>query len=238
MPDSILFMPGLLCDARLWRDQLAALAPITHAIVADLTQDDSLDGMANRALAAMPGRFALCGLSMGGYAALALMRLAPDRVTRLCLMDTSARADSPEQSRRRRGLIATVRRNPSQTTRFRGVTPRLLPMLIHPDRLSDTALTQDVIGMAERVGQMAFLRQQTAILARPDSRPDLPAIAVPTMVAAGAQDALTPPSDAEEMASLIPGAQLRIIPNCGHLAPMERPNEVSAILDQWLKLRL
>ena len=177
--------------------------------MADLTQDDSLDDMAHRALAAMPGRFALCGLSMGGYAALALMRLAPDRVTRLCLMDTSARADSPEQSRRRRGLIATVARNPTQTAKFRGVTPRLLPMLIHPDRLSDAALTQDVIAMAERVGQAAFLRQQAAILARPDSRPHLPAIAVPTMVAAGAQDALTPPSDAEEMAALIPGAQLR-----------------------------
>jgi pimeloyl-ACP methyl ester carboxylesterase len=238
MPDSILFMPGLLCDARLWRDQIAALAPTTHAIVADLTQDDTLDDMAHRALAAMPGRFALCGLSMGGYAALALMRLAPDRVTRLCLMDTSARADSPEQARRRRGLIATVRRNPTQTARFRGVTPRLLPMLIHPDRLSDTALTQDVIAMAERVGQAAFLRQQAAILARPDSRPDLPGIAIPTMVAAGAEDALTPPSDAEEMAALIPGAQRRIIPHCGHLAPMERSDEVSAILDQWLKLRL
>jgi pimeloyl-ACP methyl ester carboxylesterase len=238
MPDSILFMPGLLCDARLWRDQIATLPRDTHAVVADLTQDDSLDDMAHRALAAMPGRFALCGLSMGGYAALALMRLAADRVTRLCLMDTSARADSSEQSRRRRGLIATVARNPTQTAKFRGVTPRLLPMLIHPDRQSDAALTQDVIAMAERVGQAAFLRQQAAILARPDGRPHLPAIAVPTMVAAGAQDALTPPSDAEEMAALIPGAQLQIIPNCGHLAPMERPHEVSAILNQWLTLRL
>lgn len=111
-------------------------------------------------------------------------------------------------------------------------------MLIHPNRLADTALTQDIIAMAERVGQAAFLRQQAAILARPDSRPHLPAIAVPTMVAVGAQDALTPPSDAEEMATLIPGAQRRIIPNCGHLAPMERPDEVSAILNQWLTLRL
>jgi pimeloyl-ACP methyl ester carboxylesterase len=237
MTDSVLFMPGLLCDARLWRDQIAVIAPVAHAQVADLTQDDSLDGMARRALALMPDRFALCGQSMGGYAALALMRLAPERVTRLCLINTSAQPDSPEQARRRRGLIAMIRRNPQQT-QFRGVTPRLLPMLIHPDRLTDTQLTRDVMDMAERVGREAFLRQQTAILGRPDSRPALAAITVPTLVAVGADDQLTPPSHAEEMAKSIRCAKLHIIPGCGHLAPMERPNEVSAMLSGWIAHRL
>ncbi len=238
MPESVLFMPGLLCDERLWRHQIAALPPGVSAQVADFAQDDSLDAMAARALAAMPGRFALCGLSMGGYAALALMRAAPQRVTRLCLMDTSARPDTPEQSRRRRGLIATVRRAPAGGGQFRGVTPRLLPMLVHPSRLTDTALTQDIMAMAARVGPAAFLRQQAAILARPDSRPHLPAIAVPTLVAVGADDILTPPGDSAEMASLIPGAISRILAHCGHLSPMERPDEVSAMVNDWLLDRL
>ncbi len=239
MPDSaLLLMPGLLCDACLWRDQMPALAPHARVQVADLTLDDTLDAMAHRALATMPARFALCGLSMGGYAALALMRLAPERITRLCLMDTSARPDTPEQARRRRGLMALVQRDPADGTQFRGVTPRLLPTLIHPARLDDRQLAQDVMDMAARVGRAAFLRQQAAILARPDSRPGLPAIAVPTLVAVGADDQLTPPELGAEMAGLIPHATFRAIAGCGHLAPMERPDEVSEMLNEWLAFRL
>lgn len=114
---ALLLFPGLLCDARLWRDQVEALSGSIACIVADCTQDDSLDAMAQRALAAMPGRFAVAGLSMGGYAAMALLRLAPERLTGLCLMDTSARPDTPEQARRRRGMMALVARG----HRFKGV---------------------------------------------------------------------------------------------------------------------
>jgi pimeloyl-ACP methyl ester carboxylesterase len=226
MHENILFLPGLLCDARLWRDQLAAFP---HSVVADLTQDDHVDAMAARALAWMPDRFALCGLSMGGYVALALMRLAPERVTRLCLLDTSARADTHEQSRRRRGLMALTRGN-----KFRGVTPRLLPQLLHPDRLTDTVLCQDVLDMAERVGRDAFLRQQHAILTRPDSRADLGRVAVPTMIGVGDSDILTPPELAAEMAGLIAGARLRVVKQAGHLPPMERPDDTIDILRDWL----
>jgi pimeloyl-ACP methyl ester carboxylesterase len=228
MIEDVLFLPGLLCDARLWRDQTALLP---RAIVADLTLDDSVDAMARRALALMPGRFALCGLSMGGYVALALMRLAPERVTRLCLMDTSARPDTDEQSRRRRGLMAMTRGH-----RFRGVTPKLLPQLLHPDHLADPVLTQDVLDMAERVGRQAFLRQQQAILGRPDSRPDLPGFRLPTLIAAGSDDALTPPALAREMAALIPGATVEIVAKAGHLPPMEQPDDVNDMLRYWLRL--
>ena len=229
MDETLLLMPGLLCDARLWRDQIAALSGRVRPVVADLTADDSLDAMARRALDRVPGRLALCGLSMGGYAALALLRLAPQRVTRLCLMDTTARPDTPAQTRRRRGLMALTR-----VGRFHGVTPRLLPQLLHPDHLSDSSLCAEIIAMAERVGRDAFLRQQRAILNRPDSRPDLPRIGVPTLVAVGSHDMLTPPEVAEETAERIPGAVLRVIPGAGHLSPLEAPASVTELLRQWL----
>ncbi len=224
----LLLLPGLLCDGRLWRDQVAALAPPARAVVADLTLDDSLGAMAERALAAAPPRFALCALSMGGYVAFEILRRAPDRVTRLALLDTSARPDTPEQARRRRGLMALARAGT-----FRGVTPRLLPQLLHPRTLAGP-LAGEVAAMAERVGRDAFLRQQAAILGRPDSRPDLPRIAVPTLVAVGEADALTPPDRAAEIAGLIPGAQLMVLPGCGHLPPMEDPAAVAALLAGWL----
>ena len=228
MSDPILFLPGLLCDERLWRDQLPHFP---GSVVADLTQDSLIDDMAARALGLLPGRFAVCGLSMGGYVAQAIMRLAPSRVTRLALLDTSARPDTPEQSRRRRGLMAMTRGN-----RFRGVTPKLLPQLLHPDRLSDQSLCQDVLDMAERVGRDAFLRQQQAILSRIDSRPFLAQITCPTLVGVGAADALTPPAMAEEIASLIPAANLVQFSLCGHLPPMERPDDVNEILRNWLDI--
>lgn len=224
----LLLLPGLLCDARLWRDQVAALAPLAAPLVADLTLDDSIEKMASRAIAAIDGPFAVAGLSMGGYVALEVMRQAGGRVTRLCLLDTGARADTEEQKRRRRGLISL-----SRSGQFRGVTPRLLPQLIHPSR-QDTPLAAEVMEMAERVGKEAFLRQQTAIMNRIDSRPHLPGIAVPTLVGVGADDILTTPDLAAEMAALIPGARLRHFADAAHLPTMETPEAVNAAMAAWL----
>ncbi|TCZ66627.1 alpha/beta fold hydrolase [Roseicella aquatilis] len=228
-PPRLLLLPGLLCDSRLWRDQIAALAGEAECHVADTTLDESLAAMAERALATAPDRFALAGLSMGGYLAFEILRQAPERVTRLALFDTSARPDSPQQARRRRGLMALTR-----TGQFRGVTPRLLPQLVHPDHLAGP-IGQEVIAMAERIGREAFLRQQEAILGRPDSRPDLPGIRVPTLVAVGEADALTPPELSEEIAAAIPGARLHRIVGCGHLPPMEAPAATTALLRAWLR---
>jgi pimeloyl-ACP methyl ester carboxylesterase len=225
----LLLLPGLLCDARLWRDQVADLSAVADPFVADLTLDDSFEAMARRALARMPERFALAALSMGGYVAFAVLRSAPERVIRLALLDTSARPDTEFQARRRRGLMALARGG-----HFRGVTPRLLPQLLHPDNLADPELTGEIMAMAERVGRQAFIRQQAAILNRPDSRPDLRRIAVPTLVAVGVADQLTPRDRAEEIAAGIPGAMLRVIEGCGHLPPMERPALTSALLREWL----
>lgn len=226
---SVLLLPGLLCDSELWRDQAAVLANRFDIHVADLTQDDTLGGMAERAVASMPPRFAIGALSMGGYVTFEILRRWPERVTRVCLLDTSARADTPEQARRRRGLIAF-----SRTGRFRGVNPRLLPELLHPDNLDDPAIRNAVSSMALRVGKDAFIRQQTAMLGRPDSRADLPRISAPTLVCTGEADRFVTPDHAEEIAAGIPNALLHVLSGCGHLPPIERPAAVSAIMAEWM----
>jgi pimeloyl-ACP methyl ester carboxylesterase len=229
MRQSLVLLPGLLCDEALWQHQTEHLSDLADTWIADLTRDDSVPAMARRVLTEAPERFALAGLSMGGYVAQEIMREAPERVTRLALMDTSARPDTAEQAVRRRGLMQLAEQG-----RFRGVTPRLLPLLIHPRRMLDTGLTSTVMAMAERVGQDAFLRQQRAILDRIDSRESLRRITCPTLVLCGREDARTPLDLHEEMARLIPGARLVIIEDCGHLAPLEQPEAVTAAMRRWL----
>jgi pimeloyl-ACP methyl ester carboxylesterase len=222
-------LPGLLCDDALWQGQVAGLDGLADCRVADFSSQDSVAAMAESVLAMMPGRFALAALSMGGYVAFEVLRRAPERVARLALLDTKARPDTPEQTQRRHGLIALAEKG-----RFKGVTPRLLPLLVHPSRLEEEALPAAVIAMAERIGKQAFLRQQRAILTRTDSRPDLVRISCPTLVLCGRQDALTPLECHTEMAAGIANSRMMVLDDCGHLAPMERPDEVTAALKAWL----
>jgi pimeloyl-ACP methyl ester carboxylesterase len=225
----LVLLPGLLCDAALWAPQVAALADIAEPRVADLTRDDDIGAMAARVLAEAPARFALAGLSMGGYVSFEVMRRAPERVTHLALLGTSARPDTPERAQVRRDFIALAR-----SGGFRGLTPRLLPQWVHASRMSDPAFVEAVASMTLRVGRDAFIRQQTAILGRPDSRPGLSRIRVPTLVLCGRQDQATPVEVAREIASDIEGARLVVVEECGHLATLERPAEVSAAMRAWL----
>lgn len=228
----LVLVPGLLCDARLWRHQIEALADVADTVVADVSRGSSVRALARAALDAAPseGWFALAGLSMGGYVALEVMRTAPGRVSRLALLDTSARPDTPEQTEARRELISLARDG-----RFEEVPHRLLPRLIHPSALDERPLAADVIGMADGVGPEAFVRQEEAIIGRPDSRGDLPSIACPTLVLCGRQDEITPLHLHEEMAAMIPDSRLRVIEDCGHLSTLERPDEVTAALREWLE---
>lgn len=224
----LLMLPGLLNDAALWKAQVRDLADVAVAQVADLTRDDSVAAMTARALVAAPPRFALAALSMGGYVAFEIMRQAPQRVTRLALLNTSAKPDSPERAAQRRAAMDSLRLG-----RFLGVTGRLLPQLIHRDHV-DGPVGEAVRAMAARVGGNAFLRQQQAILDRPDSTGLLSRIAVPTLVAVGDGDQLTPPSDAYLMRDAIPGATFHCFARCGHLPPLEKPDETSVVLRAWL----
>jgi pimeloyl-ACP methyl ester carboxylesterase len=223
----VVLVPGLVCTARLYEAQLPALG---QATVADHTGGDSMAAVAEQILAAAPPRFALVGLSMGGYLAFEMVRRAPDRVERLALLDTSARPDTPEQTQARRELMELA-----EAGRLDEVVDRLLPLFVHPDRLADGPLCETVREMAEATGAEAFVRQETAIIGRPDSRPDLAAIGCPTLVLVGDSDALTPPDCAAEIAAGIEGARLVTVEQCGHLTALERPAEVTRALVQWLR---
>ena len=227
----LVLLPGLLCDAALWRHQAETLSDVADISIADLTRDDQIGAAAHAVLASAPEEFALAALSMGGYVALEIIRQAPDRVIRLALLDSSARADTHEKIKVRQELI-----NLARIGLFKGVTRRLLPQLIHPERMNDRALVESVIKMAERVGRDAFLRQQRLIMNRPDSRHDLALIHCPTVVVCGRQDGLTPLADSEEMTEKIPRGKLVVIEDCGHLSTMERPRAVSAVLRYWLQV--
>jgi pimeloyl-ACP methyl ester carboxylesterase len=227
----LVLLPGLLCDAALWRHQMENLSDLAEMIVADVTAEDQAGPMAQRILADAPEEFALAGLSMGGYIAFEILRQAPDRVMRLALLDTTARADTLEKTKLRQELIDLA-----QTGEFKGVTPRLLPRLIHTDRLQDAKLVASILSMAERIGRDAFIRQERLLMMRPDSRHDLSLIHCPTLVLCGRQDGLTPLADSEEMAEKIPRAKLVVVEDCGHLSTMERPHAVTAVLRYWLQV--
>jgi pimeloyl-ACP methyl ester carboxylesterase len=186
--------------------------------------------MAERVLASAPPRFALAGLSLGGYVAFEILRRAPARVARLALMNTSSRADAEGQADARARSIRAAR-----IGSFKGVTPRFLPTILHPAHAADPALAGIVLAMTERVGRVAFERQQMAALDRTDSRPLLSSIACPTLVVSGLQDRVTPPALQAEIAAGIPGARLETLEFCGHLAPLEQPDAVNRLMRDWLE---
>jgi pimeloyl-ACP methyl ester carboxylesterase len=226
---TLLLLPGLLNTGRLFERQIADISDLVDVVVPELHRYDSMAAMAAAALAAAPERFALGGFSMGGYVCFEILRQAPQRVERLALIDTAATLDSPESLKRRHGLI-------EQTTlgRFHGVQRSLLPQLVHPSRVNDPAVVQPILDMALEVGGDGFVREQTAIMGRPDSRHLLVDIEVPAVVIVGRQDLTTPLQRAEEMAADIANARLVVIEDCGHMSPLERPAEVSAALRRWL----
>ena len=231
MKNYLILLPGLLCDAALWAPQASELADLCDVWIPDLSQDDTLAAMAMRVLHEAPAaRFALAGLSMGGYVALEILRQAPERVDRVALLDTRARPDTPDESERRRTLMRIA----ESAKGFAPVTKRMLPLLVHASRLADRQLVQAIQDMAERTGIPGYLRQQHAIISRTDFRPSLAAIRCPTLVLCGRQDAITPVGFHEEIAALIAGARLKVIEDCGHLSTLERPAEVNRAMRDWL----
>ncbi len=222
--NDLILIPGLGSDAAVWSRTISALGNNVQCRVGDTLHDDTLPGMAARILADAPATFALAGVSMGGMVALEIMRVAPERVTCLAIIDSNAQPDKPAQAeRRRRGILAA--RAPGDA-RARGTAS--LAWLVHPDAPEN--VRDAIVEMGIRVGAETYARQSEAVLNRPDQRSVLPTIAVPTLVVMGAQDAMIPRDRAEEIVDAVPEAELAVIPDCGHLPPIEKPEALAKLL--------
>lgn len=229
-PIPTLLIPGLAASARLYESQIPALWRLGPVMVADHTRQSSMGRLAQDILALSPPRFALIGLSMGGYIAFEIMRNAPERVLKLALLDTSARPDTTVQMEGRRLRIGMA-----QAGGFGAIPALMFPGLVHASRRDDSDLKAIVEEMALETGPEAFIRQQTAIMGRPDSRPTLSAIGCPALVLVGDGDELTPPALAQEIAQGIKGARLEVVPGSGHLSTLERPGFVTQKLVEWIQ---
>jgi pimeloyl-ACP methyl ester carboxylesterase len=224
----ITLLPGLACDAELWRDQVAALAPLRRVHVSDVhSRLGTLPEMAAALLAQHDGDLWLCGTSMGGMVALEVVRQAPGRVKALALLASSARPDTPELIRLRSDAIVLFEQG-----RMREVLQANVAFAFDPAHAA--ALSPAYLAMMDRAGAQQLIAQNRAIMARADQRPLLPRITCPTLVVVGQSDLLTPPEHAREMAALIPGARLVVLPDCGHLLTWEQPDRVNALLIDWL----
>jgi pimeloyl-ACP methyl ester carboxylesterase len=228
MPTPVVFVPGLTCTGRIYAHQAERLGRNRTVTLAEPWRASSMAEIAEQVLAGAPERFCLVGLSMGGYVAFEIMRQAPERVEKLALLSTTARPDTPERTALRRQQVAAARMLGAR----RGFMAAF-PTLVHPARHEDAALRTVLLDMAEELGLDVFERQTEAIIGRADSRPLLPAIAVPTLVVAGAEDALVPAALAQEIAAQIPGARLETIMHCGHMVSLEMPETLMKLLEEF-----
>lgn len=232
----LLLVPGLMCDHAVWDPVIPALDRCAAPRVVDHGTEDSVTGMAERLLASAPAQFAIAGHSMGGRVALEVLRLAPQRVLRLALLDTgyqarAAGAAGEEEARKRHALLEVA-----QTQGVRAMAQAWVQGMVSPARLNDARLIGDIVAMFERKSADIFARQIKALLNRPDASPVLSGVQVPTLVLCGQEDSWAPVSQHQGIMNLIPYglAHLSIIDQAGHMSPMERPQAVAEALCHWM----
>jgi len=222
-------IPGFMADASLWDDVapvLSALGPIIHG---DVSRAATIAEMARHVLAEAPEQFAMIGFSMGGYVAREIARAAPERIQALVLVATSARADTPEQKRRKAAAVRMM-----DPTRFKGLSRPGVLSSLHPDRAHDEAMIERVRAMSERVGGEVFRRH--ASRDRQSDQHQLAAIRCPTLTVAADRDALRSLEESQELHDGISGSKLILIERSGHMIPLEQPEALAAALIPWLRV--
>ncbi|WP_067104492.1 MULTISPECIES: alpha/beta fold hydrolase [Microbulbifer] len=227
----VVLLPGTLCDGRMWRYQRAALGQLAPVLVGSMTGADSMRALARDLLAELPPRFALAGFSMGGMVALEVLRQAPERIAGLALLDTNYWEDLPERAAAREVQVAGA----LSGGLARLVREQLLPNYFAAANRDNPALAQEVVDMAEAVGELAFARQARALGTRSESLGLLGGFARPALVLCGEEDVLCPPPAHEAMAEALPSAELVVVPDAAHMAPMEQPQVVADALCRWLE---
>lgn len=221
-------LPGLLCDATVWRHQVEDLADIAEPRVPDYRDCDSITAMAERVLADAPASFAVAGHSMGGRVALELFRLAGERISRLALLDTATGPAAEHEEEKRMAWVSLAK-----AEGMAALADTWLPPMVHPER-HDDALMGELTAMIEGFTPEQFHGQIRALLGRPDATPLLGRIRCPALVVCGRQDSWRSPESHAEMAAAIADCVFEVIEDCGHMAPIERPSEVTASLRRWL----
>jgi pimeloyl-ACP methyl ester carboxylesterase len=233
LPLHLLLLPGLACDSAVWAHQSQHFSAKTNTSVADYGASDSIQAMARAALAGMPERFSIAAHSMGGRVAFEIYGAVPERVAGLALLDTAYRppaaGEASERERFERMELVRI----AETQGMRAMGQHWMPKIVHPDRLTDAPLIESILDMFDRKTPDIYRAQVNALLNRPDATPVLAAIRCPTLVLCGREDAWSPVAQHQDIASRIAGSKLEVIERCGHMAPMERPDEVTAALDEW-----
>ena len=226
---TLIFLPGLAADEAMWRSQVEALAAWNPRVTDAHARHDSIPAMAKAVLDEHAGELVLVGASMGGMVAMEAARQAPSRVTGLALLGTNAHGETPEMRKLREDAIVLFEQG-----RVAEVIEPNVELAFHPDQAADPALVAAYLAFVLRAGAEQLIRQNRAVIARPDAREHLPQLRCPVLVMCGDTDRLAPPEKSREIAGLIPHAQLVMVPRCGHMLTMEQPEFVNAALAAWL----
>lgn len=227
--DPLVLLPGMMCDARIFQPQIMALSTQVPVTVAPLIGGERIEDIAIQLLQQLPSRFALAGLSMGGIVAMEILRRAPERVSRLCLISTSPLPDTPAQAATREPLIIGARTGRMDDVLRQSMLPEYLAP--GPQRIEVLNLMHQ---MGMELGQALFVAQTRALQRRRDQQGTLRKCKVPTLILCGEYDQLTPVKRHEFLAELIPNASLQVITAAGHLPTLERPDVVNRVLAEWL----
>lgn len=228
MKPQLVMLPGLLNDDDLWRDQIAGLSDLVACHVGDVTRGRTLTELAEGILAEAAASFSLAGFSFGGYVALEILRLAPQRIERLALLGTSMYGDTPERAAARRALGRAARASGT----FTGMNSRMLEAYVDRKHLSDDDLIGRILAMTRRLGRDVFIRQNA--VERTDNVATLRQFRRPVLILCGENDRIVPPAIHHEMAKTAPSACLVVVPDSGHMVPMEQPHPVTNAMRDWL----